>query len=127
MTPTDLNQKTRISSIDIMRGIVMVIMALDHVRDFFHADASLFDPTDMTKTNHVLFYTRWITHFCAPTFIFLSGLSIRLGLQRKTKNELSIYLLTRGVWLIIIEQTLFRLVCNTTYFFSWCSGLLADP
>lgn len=108
MLPTDLNQKPRISSIDIMRGIVMVIMALDHVRDFFHADATVFDPTDMTKTNPVLFYTRWITHFCAPTFVFLSGVSARLGLQRKSKKELSWYLLTRGVWLIIIEQTIFR-------------------
>lgn len=110
MALTELTQKPRISSIDIMRGIVMIIMALDHVRDFFHADAPLFDPTDMTQTNPVLFYTRWITHFCAPTFIFLSGLSIPLGLHRKTKNELAIYLLTRGIWLIIIEQTLFRFV-----------------
>jgi uncharacterized membrane protein len=110
MAPTDLNEKPRISSIDIMRGMVMVIMALDHVRDFFHADAALFDPTDMTKTNPVLFGTRWITHFCAPTFIFLSGVSIRLGLQRKTKNELAMYLLTRGIWLIIIEQTVFRFI-----------------
>ena len=110
MTSTELNQKTRISSIDIVRGIVMVIMALDHVRDFFHADASAFNPTDMTKTYPILFYTRWITHFCAPTFIFLSGVSIRLGLQRKTKNELAKYLLTRGIWLIIIEQSVFRFV-----------------
>lgn len=110
MTPTDLNQKARISSIDIVRGIIMIIMALDHVRDFFHADAALFNPTDMTKTNPILFYTRWITHFCAPTFIFLSGVSIRLGLQRKTKNELAMYLLTRGIWLIIIEQTIFRFI-----------------
>lgn len=108
MTPTDLNEKPRISSIDMMRGIVMVIMALDHVRDFFHADASIFDPTDMTKTHPILFYTRWITHFCAPTFVFLSGVSARLGLQRKTKKELSWYLFTRGAWLIIIEQTIFR-------------------
>lgn len=108
MIPTELNEKPRISSIDIMRGIVMVIMALDHVRDFFHADATVFDPTDLTKTTPLLFYTRWITHFCAPTFVFLSGVSARLGLQRKTKNELALYLLTRGVWLIIVEQTIFR-------------------
>lgn len=108
MTPTDLNQKPRISSIDIMRGIVMVIMALDHVRDFFHADATVFNPTDMSRTNPILFYTRWITHFCAPTFVFLSGVSARLGLQRKSKKELSWYLFTRGAWLIIAEQTLFR-------------------
>jgi uncharacterized membrane protein len=108
MIPTDLTEKPRISSIDIMRGIVMVIMALDHVRDFFHADATTFDPTDMTKTYPLLFYTRWITHFCAPTFVFLSGVSARISLQRKTKKELSWYLLTRGAWLIIVEQTIFR-------------------
>ena len=113
MNPIDLNQKTRISSIDIVRGLIMIIMALDHVRDFFHADASLFNPTDLTKTHPILFYTRWITHFCAPTFIFLSGISVRLGLQRKTKNEIAMYLLSRGVWLIIIEQTVFR------FFFSF--------
>jgi uncharacterized membrane protein len=113
MSPTDLNKNARISSIDIVRGLIMIIMALDHVRDFFHADASLFNPTDLTKTHPVLFYTRWITHFCAPTFIFLSGISVRLGLQRKTKNELAVYLLSRGVWLIIIEQTVFR------FFFSF--------
>ena len=108
MLATELAEKPRISSIDVMRGIVMVIMALDHVRDFFHADAGLFNPADMTKTNPILFYTRWITHFCAPTFIFLSGVSARIGLQRKTTKQLSLYLFTRGLSLIIIEQTLFR-------------------
>jgi uncharacterized membrane protein len=108
MTPTDLSEKPRISSIDIVRGIIMVIMALDHVRDFFHVDASVFNPTDMAKTYPILFFTRWITHFCAPTFIFLSGVSARIGTQRKTTKELSWYLFTRGLWLIIVEQTLFR-------------------
>lgn len=92
----------------MMRGIVMVIMALDHVRDYFHADAAMFDPTDMTQTNPALFFTRWITHFCAPTFVFLTGVSACLGLQRKSTKELSWFLFTRGVWLIIIEQTIFR-------------------
>ena len=86
----------------------MVIMALDHVRDYFHADAAMFDPTDMTQTNPALFFTRWITHFCAPTFVFLTGVSARIGLQRKSTKELSWLLFTRGVWLIIIEQTIFR-------------------
>jgi uncharacterized membrane protein len=98
----------RISSIDIVRGIIMVIMALDHVRDYFHADAFVFDPTDMTKTNPALFFTRWVTHFCAPTFVFLSGTSIYLNLQRKSKKELSIFLATRGIWLIFLDAVLIR-------------------
>jgi uncharacterized membrane protein len=92
----------------MMRGIVMVIMALDHVRDYFHAGASIFDPTDMTQTHPVLFFTRWITHFCAPTFVFLSGVSARMSLQRKSAKELSWFLFTRGIWLIVLEQTIFR-------------------
>jgi uncharacterized membrane protein len=98
----------RISSIDIVRGIIMVIMALDHVRDYFHADAFVFDPTDMTKTNPFLFFTRWITHFCAPTFVFLSGTSIYLNLQRKSKKELSVFLATRGIWLIFLDAVIIR-------------------
>src|SRR6187401_2400519 len=87
-----LTQKSRINSIDLMRGIVMVIMALDHVRDFFHADANVFDPTDLEKTTPVLFFTRWITHFCAPVFMFLAGTSAFLIGQKKSKRELSLFL-----------------------------------
>ncbi len=101
-------EKNRISSIDMMRGIVMVIMALDHTRDFFHNTALVFNPTDLTKTNAALFFTRWITHFCAPTFVFLAGASMYISLQRKTKKELSRYLLMRGLWLIVIEFTIMR-------------------
>ena len=78
--------KKRIESIDILRGIVMVIMALDHVRDFFHVTANTDDPQNLATTNIFLFFTRWITHFCAPIFVFLSGTSIYLQSLRKTKK-----------------------------------------
>ena len=93
----------RVSSIDLLRGVVMIIMALDHTRDFFHADSMFFEPTNLTKTNPVLFFTRWITHYCAPVFVFLTGVGAFLSGQRKTKRELSFFLLTRGLWLIFLE------------------------
>ncbi len=108
MTLQPLATKTRISSIDIVRGIVMVIMALDHTRDFFHYDSLQMDPTDLTKTYPALFFTRIITHFCAPTFVMLAGTSIYISAQRKSKRELSFFLLTRGLWLIVIELVVIR-------------------
>ncbi len=95
--------KYRIQSIDLLRGVIMVIMALDHVRDFFHIQASTSDPTDLATTTPQLFFTRWITHYCAPLFVFLAGTAVYLSGTRKTKNELSISLLKRGIWLVFIE------------------------
>ncbi|MBT1702387.1 DUF1624 domain-containing protein [Chryseosolibacter indicus] len=103
-----LTEKPRISSIDLMRGIVMVIMALDHTRDFFHKDALMIDATNLEQTNPLLFFTRIITHYCAPTFVFLSGAAIKLSEQRKSKKDLSIFLLSRGLWLILLEITVIR-------------------
>ena len=95
--------KPRIESIDILRGIVMVIMAIDHTRDFFHFQAFSDDPMNLATTTPFLYFTRWITNFCAPVFVLLSGTSIYLQSLRKSKKELSIFLIKRGLWLIFIE------------------------
>lgn len=95
--------KTRIESIDIVRGLVMVIMALDHTRDFFHPTAWTDDPLNLATTTPALYFTRWITHFCAPIFVLLSGTSIYLQSLRKSKAELSSFLLKRGLWLVVAE------------------------
>lgn len=99
----------RLDAIDFLRGLVMVMMLLDHTREYVHADAFRFSPTDLSKTSVLLFFTRWVTHLCAPTFVFLAGTSIRLQLMRgKSRAELSKFLLTRGLWLIVLEFTVVR-------------------
>jgi uncharacterized membrane protein len=107
--------KYRIESIDVVRGIVMLIMAIDHVRDIFHAGHP--EPTDLSVTTPILFFTRWITHFCAPTFVFLSGMSAYLAGTRRTLNQFSAFLLKRGAWLIVVEVVLitFGITLNPRY------------
>src|SRR5258708_14295025 len=93
----------RLTSVDVLRGVVMVIMALDHTRDFFSNSANLFDPTDLTHTSPMLFFTRWLTHFCAPVFVFLAGAGPYLSLsRRKDVFDLSKFPITRALWLFFL-------------------------
>jgi uncharacterized membrane protein len=96
----------RIESVDFLRGVVMILMALDHTRDFLGVNTT--SPTDLGHTTIPLFFTRWITHFCAPVFFLLTGTGAYLSLRRKSKGQLSRFLFTRGLWLIFLECTLFR-------------------
>lgn len=102
----------RLSSIDCLRGIIMVIMALDHVRDFFHDAATRFDLLDLDLSNPALFFTRFVTHYCAPAFAFLAGCGAGLSLNsgRRTGRDLRAYLATRGAWLIFLDATLVTLL-----------------
>jgi uncharacterized membrane protein len=102
-------QTFRIHSIDILRGIVMIIMALDHTRDFFHETAFTADPLDVATTTPALYFTRWITHFCAPTFVFLSGVSAYLSSKNKARSDASVFMIKRGIWLIFIEVAVITL------------------
>ena len=102
----------RVQSVDFLRGFVMIIMALDHVRAYFHYDSLIFSPTDLEHTTPALFATRFITHLCAPTFIFLAGTSAYFIAQRKTLKETSIFLLTRGLWLVLLQVSLIQFAWN---------------
>jgi uncharacterized membrane protein len=98
--------RVRIESVDLLRGIIMILMALDHTRDYFGNLAV--NPTDPATTTIPLFFTRWITHVCAPGFFLLTGIGAALTLGRMSRRELSRYLFTRGVWLIVLELVVLR-------------------
>src|SRR5215207_404891 len=120
----------RITSIDFLRGLVMVFMALDHVRMYFGHGTWYSSPTDLATTTPLLFFTRWITHFCAPVFVFLAGTSAFLYGIKKNKRETAWFLLTRGLWLVFVELVLvnFAWTFDITYSFRilqviWAIGL----
>lgn len=117
MQPT----KSRVLAVDALRGLVMIVMALDHARDFIHAGAMTFQPEDLTRTTALLFFTRWITHICAPVFMFTAGLGAYFWMSRgRTRYQLSRFLWTRGLWLIVVELLVIRLAMN----FSLSPGIL---
>lgn len=110
--------KQRIASIDIVRGLAMILMALDHVRDFMHAGAFTDDPLNVATTTPGLFFTRWITHLCAPIFLFLAGVSVYLQGTRKPRKALAYFLIKRGLWFIIAEWTIIALGWTFNPFFN---------
>jgi uncharacterized membrane protein len=117
----------RLTSLDMLRGLVIVIMALDHVRDFFHAGA-LQDPTSDPNAGVALFFTRWITHFCAPVFVFLAGTSAGLMTARKPPAALGAFLLKRGLWILVVE---WFVIATSSSFAPWgiaeLQGLVLTP
>ncbi|HEX6942289.1 MAG TPA: heparan-alpha-glucosaminide N-acetyltransferase domain-containing protein, partial [Gemmatimonadaceae bacterium] len=103
---SQISSRPRLESIDVLRGVVMIIMALDHTRDFFGTFGA--NPTNLANTTAPLFFTRWITHICAPTFFLLTGTGAGLASAARSKSELSRYLILRGLLLIVLELTLIR-------------------
>ena len=99
-------RRTRMVSVDLLRGAVMILMALDHTRDYF-GDAAA-SPTNLATASTALFLTRWVTHFCAPVFFLLTGVGAYLARGQRTPSELSRFLLTRGLWLVVLELTVMR-------------------
>jgi uncharacterized membrane protein len=103
---TVVRAHARLESIDAVRGVIMILMALDHTRDFFGSLAE--SPTNLATASAGLFLTRWVTHFCAPVFFLLTGTGAYLSLRRRSRGELSRFLLTRGLWLIFLELVIVR-------------------
>jgi uncharacterized membrane protein len=104
--PAGAGKRPRVDSVDVVRGVIMIIMALDHVRDFFSNPG--YSPTDLSQTTVLMFFTRWITHYCAPVFFLLTGTGAYLSLRKQSQGRLARFLVTRGLWLIVLELTASR-------------------
>jgi uncharacterized membrane protein len=102
------SRKERNNAVDALRGLVMIIMALDHTREFFHDAATSFQPEDVTRTTAAIFFTRWITHICAPVFFFTTGLGAFFWLGRGHTEDRTAFLVKRGLWLVLLEFTVLR-------------------
>lgn len=114
------NGPGRVVSVDLLRGLIMIVMALDHVRDFTHRGAMAGSPTDLATTTGALFLTRWITHFCAPAFALTAGIAAWLWWSRgQSRQALSLFLVTRGLWLMALEIA----VMQFAYYFAWPTGV----
>jgi uncharacterized membrane protein len=102
----------RIQSVDALRGAIMMLMAIDHIRDYIARSAMEFLPTDLTRTTAAIFFTRWITHICAPVFMLTAGLGAFFWATRghHTLPQLSRFLISRGIWLILLEVTILRVI-----------------
>jgi uncharacterized membrane protein len=121
---TPVTARARLTSVDLLRGLVMIVMVLDHTRDYVHVDGLTGDPTNLATTTPLLFMTRWVTHYCAPIFVFLAGVGASLQHSRgmSTRN-LSRFLVTRGLWLIVLEATVIRVTTWFNFDYSFFANL----
>lgn len=127
--PLATGKRQRLESLDALRGIIMILMALDHSRDFFSNAHAHFNPNNVLDTTPAFFFTRWITNFCAPVFSFLAGTGVFFAARSRTKPQLVKLLVTRGLWLIVLELTVLRVSWYFNFDFSvlkmgvlWCLG-----
>src|SRR5438094_785594 len=125
LAPADIparSARARLDNVDAVRGLAMVLMALDHVRDFMQSQP--YRATDLTWTTPALFASRLVTHLCAPIFILLAGTGIYLAQRRKTRGEMVWFLVTRGLWLVFLELTIIKFFWYQTLDYSSVEALV---